>query len=453
MQADTVSNTASAEARADRDGSTGSLVRLPVEHCLKTGPDTLAGRYLRSVWLPVYHSIDLAAGRAVPLCIMSQEFTLYRSQTGKACLVDGRCAHRGTQLSSGWIEGDAIRCMYHGWKFGPDGRCLEQPVEKPDFSAKVAIGGYPAREYLGLIFAYLGEGEPPEFPLYPEFENFSGLVEIDSYLRECNYFNNLDNAMDMGHVGFVHNDNPASFSGIGGSEGVSAVESIWGVNYSYTRPDGKRRVHHFGMPNMFYFNALPTDPEIGWQESLIWWVPIDDTRHLQFMLHRIPASPAAAERIHQRREQWRAGIEIPHQTLCEEILSGNVSLRGVDADRVDLVRLQDDVAQVGQGRVAPRAKERLGRGDVGVVMMRRLWTRELEKLRQGQPLHRWKRDATIVPYAWGLEGENARTGGEGFVADASMAARIVDVRPAVEIELELRALHGRGGPGGPGAFQ
>jgi 5,5'-dehydrodivanillate O-demethylase len=50
----------------------------------------------------------------------------------------------------GWVEGDSIRCAYHGWKFECSGRCIEQPAEEPGFARKVAIRTSPTREYLGL---------------------------------------------------------------------------------------------------------------------------------------------------------------------------------------------------------------------------------------------------------------------------------------------------------------
>src|SRR6476661_5158428 len=80
---------------------------LDYEH---TGPGTLAGRYLRSFWQPVSRAVDLAPGRAVPVRMMSEDFTLYRGEGGEPHMVAFRCAHRGTQLSVGWVEGDCIRC-------------------------------------------------------------------------------------------------------------------------------------------------------------------------------------------------------------------------------------------------------------------------------------------------------------------------------------------------------
>jgi 5,5'-dehydrodivanillate O-demethylase oxygenase subunit len=407
---------------------------------VRTAPGTIGGRYLRHFWQPVYHGADLLPGRATPLRIMSQDFVLYRGESGVISLIDPRCPHRGAQMSIGRIEGDAIRCFYHGWKFGADGGCIEQPAEDSSFAQKVTIGNYPVREYLGLIFAYLGEGTAPEFPRHPEFERFSGFVEVDSYSRACNYFQNLENALDMSHVAFVHADNRASFTGIGDGVNLEAIESTWGVTYTYVRPDGEKRVQQFGMPNVFYMTALPTDPEIGWQESLFWWVPIDDESHVQFSLHRVPATGAAAEAIHARRQKRRSDIDLRHQDVCDAILDGELRLAEVDAVRVDLVRLQDDLAQVGQGIVVDRSGERLGRGDVGVVAIRKLWHRELTALNARSPLTSWNRTSDIVPRAWSLSAEHDHS---PVTNGAGAEAPVVDVRPYVEIEAQLRALRAR----------
>ena len=410
---------------------------LSFEH---TGPGTPAGNFLRRFWQPVYHSTDLKDAKPVPLRILGEDFTLYRGESGSVHLVEARCPHRGTQLSTGWVEGDALRCFYHGWKYGPDGQCLEQPAEESAFAHKVSLRTWPTREYLGLIFAYFGAGTAPELPVYPTFERFNGLVEIDSYLRECNYFQNVENSLDMSHVGFVHADNRAAFNGIGLGRALQADETEWGVSYTFVRPDGRRRVQQFGMPNIFYMTALPTDPDIDWQESLFWWVPVDDERHMQFSLHRVPIAGDGASRFKARRAQQQSEIDIAHQELCASILAGMTSLAEVDNKRVDLVRLQDDIAQVGQGVFASQNAERLGRADVGVAAIRKLWRRELSASAEGGALKEWRRPHDLVPQAWRLaeEGQAAlATTDEGAVAE------IIDIRPHVERIYQLKRLHGR----------
>ena len=104
-----------------------------------TGPGTLAGRYMRRFWQPVYRAKDLPAGHAKPIKIMNEEFTLFRGESGKPQVVAFRCAHRGAQLSAGWVEGECIRCMYHGWKYDASGQCVEQPAEEKPFVEKIRI--------------------------------------------------------------------------------------------------------------------------------------------------------------------------------------------------------------------------------------------------------------------------------------------------------------------------
>lgn len=69
-----------------------------------TGPGTLAGRYLRSFWQPVYLARELQPGRAVPIRVMGEDFTLYRGEGGAPHVMAFRCAHRATQLSTGWED-------------------------------------------------------------------------------------------------------------------------------------------------------------------------------------------------------------------------------------------------------------------------------------------------------------------------------------------------------------
>ena len=132
---------------------------------------------------------------------MSEGCPRYRGESGLAHGVAFRCEHGGTQLSFGWVEHDNLRCFYHGWMYGPEGQCVEKPAEPEPFAQKVKIKSYPTEEYLGLIFAFLGEGDSPPLPRYPQYEQ-GGLVLNQKYLRGCNYFQNLEN--DPVHGAFVH---------------------------------------------------------------------------------------------------------------------------------------------------------------------------------------------------------------------------------------------------------
>jgi 5,5'-dehydrodivanillate O-demethylase len=385
---------------------------VTVKDLAHTAPSTLAGRYLRRFWQPIYYGRDLAPGKAKPVRVMNEDFTIYRGESGAPHLIGFRCAHRGMQLSPGWVEGDSLRCFYHGWKYDGAGRCVEQPAEPEPFCHKVRIPGYPIREYLGLIFAYLGEGDPPEFPRYPEFERSNGLLEVgvDSYVRACNYFNNLENSVDSTHVGFVHRAHRSAFDGLKDSPVLSAEESEWGVTFQIRRPSGIARTQQVGMPNIFHMHtSIPSDRELGWKESLIWWVPLDDESHIQFRVNLVPVTGEAAEKYKVREAERLAKI-VPHGKAAEEILAGRMTFDDVEWERTDMVRLQDDVAQIGQGRVADREHERLGRGDIGVILLRKIWLRELQALADGKPLKNWRRPAALRPVNWHREQSAAPRG-------------------------------------------
>ena len=110
---------------------------------------------------------------APPLAIklLSEELVLFRDGTGRAGLLALHCSHRGADLSYGRVEDGGLRCLYHGWLYDIRGRCLEQPGEPEGGLQRDSIRhpAYPCKEIGGMIFAYLGPGEPPLFPSYELF--------------------------------------------------------------------------------------------------------------------------------------------------------------------------------------------------------------------------------------------------------------------------------------------
>src|SRR4051794_10557078 len=184
------------------------------------GPGTPMGAVLRQFWQPVAVTDGFTPGRAKPARILNEDLTVYLGETGTPHVVASRCAHRGTQLSTGWVEGDCLRCFYHGWKYDDSGQCVEMPAEDASFPPKVRIASYPTEEYLGLIFAYFGDGEAPPLPRLPSFEA-DGVLTTSSYVRPCNYFQNLENGLDNVHVLFVHRDAPGAESYV--EQGVPGI--------------------------------------------------------------------------------------------------------------------------------------------------------------------------------------------------------------------------------------
>jgi len=375
----------------------------------RTGPGTLAGRYMRLFWHPIYRAQDLERGRAKPIRIMSDDFTLYRGESGAPHLVAFRCAHRGTQLSTGWFEGEDIRCFYHGWRYDSSGQCVEQPAEPEPFFQRIKIRSYPAEEYLGLVFVYLGEGEPPALPRYPDFEQEAGR-EVNIYVRRCNFFNNLDN--DNIHTHFVHRRPGNDFTEWNGVIPASEnEEDEWGVTTRGLRRDGRiGNVTHRAMPNIRLRKQSRTGaPSPRQEDSIAWHVPIDDESHMAVQVDVAllpdetprPTNSAAwiepnelGELILQGRlnqEAVETGGSLAYARIRRELVPEELQVADNEWLLTDKVKVQDVVSQVGQGRIADRSGEHLGHSDATIVLLRHIWERELRNLADGKPLKQWIR--------------------------------------------------------------
>ena len=362
-----------------------------------TGPGTLAGRFLRMFWQPVYVSDELKAGYAMPIQIMGESFTLYRGASGSPYVVDFRCAHRGTQLSVGWVEDDCIRCFYHGWKYDGTGQCVEQPAENESFAEKITIRSFPTREYLGLIFTYFGAGAAPPFPRYPELEE-EGELDVGTYLRRCNFFNTLENGVDQTHVPFTHAKSNFTKFGLNWDiPRITAEETAYGVAMYGTRSNGITRVNHYVMPNILYIKGSPESAKEGWREAFAWRVPIDDVTHRSFNIALVHVTGEAAQRFRERqRQQLETLSALPSaDQMAAAALAGKISVHDIE-ERPDLVNIQDHVAQEGQGAIPDRNAERLGRSDAAVILVRQIWRRELRALAQGKPVKKWSRSERLI---------------------------------------------------------
>jgi 5,5'-dehydrodivanillate O-demethylase oxygenase subunit len=353
------------------------------------GPDTLMGRYLRTFWHPVYISEQLKPGWAVPVKLMNEPFTLYRGESGTVHAVEFRCPHRGTQLSTGFIEDDNLRCRYHGWVFDGEGRCVEQPLEKPPFMDRIRMRSYPVQEYLGLIFAYLGEGEPPPLPRYPRMER-EGLLEWAFAPRACNYFNELEN--DPEHVPFTHRDPRLPRGEYPLADSVRVEESNWGIAQHRSYGDAVLIVQH-GMPN------IRSTAHGKGAEVFRFKVPVDDENLVSFEVEYYPMSAEEAAKRREAGTHKIGGDNEARAVLTQEILAGKHRLYDFDVDPppgISMFNLQDDVTQVGQGVFRDREREHLGSSDAYVVLLRNLFRRELRAFAEGRPLKHWELTDDLV---------------------------------------------------------
>jgi 5,5'-dehydrodivanillate O-demethylase len=364
-----------------------------VDDFVHTGPDTLAGRYLRRFWQPIHLSKDLKAGWSVPIRVLSQDLTLYRGEGGAPFAVGHKCAHRGVQLSAGIVEGDCIRCPYHGWQYDGTGQCTEQPSTPNSFAHKVRIPSFPAVDRLGMIFVYLGEGKAPPPPHYPLFENAGGLYQHMNVLYDHNYFHHLENAIDEAHIPVLHRLSPYEVINFEVPR-ISAEETAFGIAQYGTRSTGVKRATYFHMPNMSSWAQHPIYPEeSAWREWMAWRVPVDDHSHrtIGVMHAHVPSDSAATFLEHRRAEFEGLAKFPPTNDVADAVLAGKMRWRDIElrGPGTDMTLIQDRVAMLGQGVIADRVNETLGSNDVAIMLLRTLWRRELQALRDGRPLKQW----------------------------------------------------------------
>jgi vanillate O-demethylase monooxygenase subunit len=162
--------------------------------------------YLRNAWYAAAWGRDLAAGQPAAMRILDEPLVIYRRSDGGITTLEDRCVHRLAPLSLGRCEGDAIRCMYHGFLYAPDGRVVEIPAQDriPD---QARVRAYPAVERHSLVWVWMGEPAKADEALIPSVYALDdpgylmGGSQID-YAAEAELIN--DNLLDFSHVSFVH---------------------------------------------------------------------------------------------------------------------------------------------------------------------------------------------------------------------------------------------------------
>jgi 5,5'-dehydrodivanillate O-demethylase len=333
----------------------------PVE---QVGPGTPAGRLLRQHWQPVLVAHELAAGTAQPVRVLGEDLAVFRADDGTVHAIDGRCAHRGTLLHTGWVEGDCLRCLYHGWAYDGAGQCVDAPAERDGFAATVRIGSRPAREHADLVFVYLGDDPPPPLPSHPALEA-EGMTVVGGVRPPgrwpVNWFQLVENNADPVHLSFVHRESQpftreiADFTVEPADHGLAIVQQ---------RSTGVRRTW-FHFPQMIHIPMRPPSGATEEYDFLNWVVPIDDSS--SFFIAAVVVPEALADRAHE----LVAGRTM-EDGAAEDLMAG----RRRPASTTE----EDYVAMVGQGTFADRQAERLGRSDVGVVALRRLFESALAEL-------------------------------------------------------------------------
>lgn len=133
-------------------------------------------------WSPVALSADLPACTVLPATLPSGPIAVWRSQSGQVIANKDRCPHRGMRLSHGFVRGEKLSCIYHGWSFAKGGGCTSIPAHpKVTPPASIHCGVMPSCESDGLIWASsaLIDMPPPRFEGYKPLRLLRMDVNLD----------------------------------------------------------------------------------------------------------------------------------------------------------------------------------------------------------------------------------------------------------------------------------
>lgn len=372
------------------------------------------GELLRRYWQPVALSEEL---KDLPkrVRILCEDLVVFRTKKGEVGCLDLHCSHRGTSLEWGRVEESGLRCCYHGWLYGTHGQCLDMPCESEEFRKRMDIWhpAYPAMEYGGLVFIYMGP--PATQPLFPMYDIIDTRYRDDAvlrgmriwgeysigYVKDCNWLQHYENVVDPWHLLVLHQMiSGDQFQGalMQGVPRIAFEKTSLGVRYQLIKnlPNGNRLVRYVEcvVPNIFLVANIREPGTVAKRKDrcseLSWAVPVDNEHVTAFSLVAWPVENGAP------KKDWR-----PRTDTILDIRPGSQRSRGYE----DRQRRPDDLeAQEGQRTIAVHALENLAMSDMGIVALRRTLREQIKRIRDGQDPINVVRDAAanhkIPTNAW-----------------------------------------------------
>lgn len=363
------------------------MLREENELLCQVGPGTPMGKFMRQFWVPALPAAGLEAdGAPERVRLLGEDFVVFRAKDGRVGFFDEACPHRGVSLALARTGDCALTCIFHGWKIDVSGKVVDVPAEPRErreaFAAQVKVNHYPTREAGGILFVWLGGGEPAPFPNYNWIDLPASHIRFKAGLIRANWLNGLEGQLDSAHVGILHQDwaTPRDQKKFGqGNVDYTLLdlaprfefeEQPYGFREAAVRqmPDGKHyvRVREFVMPWYSYI------PQGGGREAVQLMtisVPVDDEHSIQWDVRYNLARPLTDSNY-------------PHETKIidfEPILGGIGNRFGQQRDRMTdgkwsgfpVLRYEDYAVAMAQGAIADRTKEFLSSSDLSIVRARR----------------------------------------------------------------------------------
>lgn len=377
----------------------------------RIGPGQPAGELLRRYWMPAALSEELSGERpVVGVTLLGERLVLFRDENGDPGLIQRHCPHRGADLCYGRLEDGGLRCVFHGWLFDTRGRCLEQPAEPPGsrMHEQISARGYPVREVNGIVFAYLGPGDPPPMEDFDCFGAPDSHVFSFKGLWHCNWLQALEVGIDPAHASYLHrflddeegdDSYGRQFRDLSVNSDTPVTELLrrhprpeirveptpYGLRLISLRDPQDGRHMHVRVTNQVFPCAI-TIPMSADMTITQWHVPVDDYRcywYAMFTSYGDPVDKATmrAQRLAEHDlpdYRPRKNADNNYHYDAEEQRGRTYTGMGFD------INVHDQWACESMGAIQDRTDEHLGRSDVGIIQYRRLLQRMMQQLESGQ---------------------------------------------------------------------
>ena len=369
----------------------------------KTDRGTPAGELIRRYWQPVALAAELPPGGA-PLAvqILGEDLVLFRDDQERIGLLGIHCAHRGTNLSYGRIEDGGLRCLYHGWLYDIQGKCLEQPGEPGggEHRDQIRQRAYPCIEKGGAIFTYMGPGEPPLFPNYDFINASPDHLYTSKIHHDCNYQQANEGNIDPVHLSYLHRfleNRNEPYRGVRGaaeshynlvarnSTPIIDVElTNFGVRI-YTARELEAdnfylRVSYFILPNL---SAFPGQTG-GDGYSVNWHVPIDDTHHWKYSFVYSAGAPLKKDVVGRERSELDSTYRLARNESNRFLQDREAMKTKTYAGMGTGFQAHDAFATASQGAIQDRTEERLVSSDKAIVAARKLMEKAMRDVQEGK---------------------------------------------------------------------
>lgn len=161
--------------------------------------------FVRNCWYVAAWDYELNETPIARL-ILGEPVMLYRARDGAAIAFEDRCCHRFAPLSKGRIEGNDLRCMYHGLKYDRLGVCIEIPGQET-IPARARVRTYPVAEKHSWLWVWMGDpakADPALIPKAVGFDDHYWTLRSSQIDYDANYLLVNDNLSDFTHLSYVH---------------------------------------------------------------------------------------------------------------------------------------------------------------------------------------------------------------------------------------------------------